>query len=289
MIVPLADIPAERDSDVIRVLGAHVTGTQLRKAIAAGNIDPTAIFVALGDHQRVVGAIATTDLGGAQIDIHLPRAESIPIMSELITFAIESWRRRGGRQFQILLAPHADDSARPDLRKLGFRFITKLELMMRPISSADATVPAVRLKLFPCKPDCEIFALAVLATYEGSLDVPELNGTRSADEILASFGVGSPLDLPGMWIATSENDALGVLALCSRDGREFDLAYMGIVPAARGLGFGTELARIAICVAAHRGATVLHLSVDGRNHSARRIYAQLGFEVHDRRAVWLNF
>src|SRR5205085_6541073 len=94
---------------------------------------------------------------------------------------------------------------------------------------------------------------------------------------------------PLWWFAEYQQRRIGVLQLApTGDGNELELLYMGLVQSARNQGFGRELARHAIRLAAEVGESRLHLSHDVRNHSAARVYTQLGFRETSRRAVWLK-
>ena len=68
-----------------------------------------------------------------------------------------------------------------------------------------------------------------------------------------------------------------------------DLSYLGVVPGARGQGFGRELAGKAIREAVAARAAQLTLAVDARNLPARQLYARLGFEEAQAREVFLAF
>ena len=68
---------------------------------------------------------------------------------------------------------------------------------------------------------------------------------------------------------------------------EVELAYLGVVPSARGRGLGRELMAFALSEAAHRGASSVTVSVDSRNELALRLYQRGGFVEMDRREVWL--
>ena len=83
--------------------------------------------------------------------------------------------------------------------------------------------------------------------------------------------------------------AIGVLLLTDvPEWRGWDLAYLGVVPEARGRGLGRQLAIKALRAARSGGATQLTLAVDARNFPAWHLYARLGFEAFDNREVYLN-
>jgi len=79
-----------------------------------------------------------------------------------------------------------------------------------------------------------------------------------------------------------------VLLLCEMpEWAAWDVAYVGVVPEARGRGYGREIMHQALAVARADGVARLTLSVDVRNDPAWRLYTDLGFRPHDRREVFL--
>jgi ribosomal protein S18 acetylase RimI-like enzyme len=78
-----------------------------------------------------------------------------------------------------------------------------------------------------------------------------------------------------------------LLLTAGADGDEWEVAYVGVVPEARGRGVGRELMHKAVFEARAAGAGRLTLSVDARNGPARALYREVGFEPFDRREVFL--
>lgn len=118
---------------------------------------------------------------------------------------------------------------------------------------------------------------ALTASYEQTLDCPELAGLRPIEDIVAAHrGVGE-YD-PGLWWLlerAGEPEGCVLLNRCADQGC-VELVYIGLSPAVRGLGLGHRLMQSAI------GATAglereMRCAVDVRNHPARRMYAELGF------------
>lgn len=66
-----------------------------------------------------------------------------------------------------------------------------------------------------------------------------------------------------------------------------ELTYVGLVPAARGRGFGTLAVRAALRRATAAGNDWLTLSVDERNAPAVTMYRRLGFREFDVQHVFL--
>ncbi len=98
------------------------------------------------------------------------------------------------------------------------------------------------------------FRRTLAETYAGSLDMPELEGARSFEEILEGYkAVGS--FAPERWMLgqiRDEPDARAVLLLAENQSRKiWEVLYLGLTPAARGPGAGACRG----CARARAGAT----------------------------------
>jgi mycothiol synthase len=127
-------------------------------------------------------------------------------------------------------------------------------------------------------------------TYQGTLDCPAVQGVRSIDDVLASYQAVGEFD-PSRWFivqnAQSNADVGCLLLTMHSQQRNCELVYMGIVPAARGKGYGLEVIRRAQWLCGLGDAERLVLAVDAMNAPAIRAYAAAGFETWDRRSVFL--
>ncbi len=135
----------------------------------------------------------------------------------------------------------------------------------------------------------EEFRAVLQATYEGSLDMPELDGARGLDDILEGHRAAG-LFLPERWQLgriPGEPDAAAVLLMAEVPARDaWEVIYLGLTPAARGRGLGRAVLRHALDLArAHTPR--LELAVDLRNAPAVRLYRATGFTIRDRRTVHL--
>ena len=133
------------------------------------------------------------------------------------------------------------------------------------------------------------FREAMQATYQGSLDMPELEGARGLDDILEGHRAAG-LFVPDRWRLgriPGEPSALAVLLMTAVPAREaWEVVYLGLSPSARGRGLGRAAIAHALA-AAREHAPILELAVDLRNTPAVRLYRSTGFVPRDRRAVHL--
>lgn len=119
-----------------------------------------------------------------------------------------------------------------------------------------------------------------------SLDCPELHGTLSPEQAIEGFRHQGQY-APQHWCILRDQDRdAGVLLLAPHPQTScWELMYMGILPAWRGLGLGRELIAEALRRTLRGGAERLLLSVDARNQPARALYAQAGFSQFARRGL----
>ena len=196
---------------------------------------------------------------------------------------------RGAKLGQCLLTPDELPLAAPLLRN-GFAHVTALWYMQHDLAAAPGSPPRTRLRYLPYSQlaDPGPFHQTLLRTYQGTQDCPEITGVRTIEEIIVGHRAQGKHD-PGRWLlALAAGRPVGVLLLCEMpEWAAWDVAYVGVVPEARGRGHGRELMHRAVAEARGDGVARLTLSVDVRNRRAWRLYRALGFEAHDRREVFL--
>jgi len=189
-------------------------------------------------------------------------------------------------------APLADRAEMAPLLRNGFGLITSVIHQRRPSHLCSSPrLGGQPLTFDPFLPDLRAeFAATLLATYTNSLDCPELTGQRGPSDLLDGFsGPGIPTS-PGWFLVRDTTRPVGVVLFDSgTEPGAVELNYLGLVPAARGKGWGDALVRFAIEAATSAGASALTLSVDTRNTPALRLYERHGFQEYDRRDVYLAF
>lgn len=239
------------------------------------------LFVARADG-KVRAAVLMQALPGALGVAWAPRGDSTEAVDAVTLTACEWLRSRGVKVCQAF-ATAGEAADMVPLERTGFRHTTQLVSMRSDgFDGYGANCPLTFTS--DGLPYSTEFATALLATHEHTRDCPELNAPRSPSEILAGFGAPSG----EAYLAWSGDAHVGVVMLeypTTTDAAE--LAYLGVVPTARGRGFGAELLTFAANEAAASGRFALNVSVDARNAPAMRLYARHGFVEYDRREVWL--
>jgi ribosomal protein S18 acetylase RimI-like enzyme len=123
-------------------------------------------------------------------------------------------------------------------------------------------------------------------TYVNTLDCPAVDGLRPTSDVLLGYrDIGRPRD-DWWFIASHAGKDVGCLLLADHHpASHAELVYMGLIPEARGRGWGVHLALQAQKIAATSGAEYLVLSVDAANMPALRHYQAAGFHFWEQRSI----
>jgi len=262
--------------------------------LAANGELPAEALLACRDGENFVGAIVALPLAGAAALVWPPQVApgvaQLAIEDLLLQTAAARFQAGKFKFCQALLAPTEFFCAGP-LERNGFHHITALLYLQRDLDDLETTCADSDCPRFQTYAECNQgeFHQALLASYEETLDCPELNGLRSIDEIVAGYRSVPSCRLDRWWLAWHQGEPAGVLiTVAMADPARWELAYLGLVPAARRQGLGTQLTRKALTEAKAAGATSMILTVDARNAPALRMYEALGFSEYDRREVFLR-
>jgi ribosomal protein S18 acetylase RimI-like enzyme len=126
--------------------------------------------------------------------------------------------------------------------------------------------------------DRETFAALVATTYDGSLDIPELNGAWSMADVFAGYDCDAATDPSEWWVAVEAGRERGCLIVRRwADLAAHEILYLGVAPTGRRRGVGAWLCGQAAILAAAAGSGSLFLSVDARNEPALSLYRSAGF------------
>jgi mycothiol synthase len=266
----------DRDKLTVRALGL----------LAAGEIDPAGLLVArVGG--KIVGAALSQLTPGNGAVVWPPRGDTDSVRLALAHAVVGRLRASGAKLAQSFAAP-ADRADLAPLEAAGFRRVARVEFLCRPVDPAAdlaAFDPAASPVTFePADATDPAVGDLIHATYDGTLDCPELNGTRTAAEVLAGY---TSTDRPAWWRVLRGREPVGVVMLSAGKPGVLDLTYLGLVPAARGHGWGAALVGFALRHAALSAAEWVNLSVDARNRPALRLYEARSFRPYDSQDVCL--
>lgn len=241
---------------------------------------------------HVVAAAWAQPQPGRTASLWLPQAAGVSlagVSQPLIKEALRKVDAAGVEMTQTLLEP-GDARDAELLIECGFGKLAELEYLgwSGDRAQPDECPDNARVDLTPVDfSDHRRLQRVVSSTYVETLDCPELDGMRSMADVLAGYQQTGDHD-PALWFyLRAEGADVGALLLTEhRASKQLELMYMGIVPEARGQGFGKLAVQAAQKIARMRSADRLVLAVDARNDPAKRIYEQAGFESWATRVVY---
>ncbi len=208
---------------------------------------------------------------------------------EVVRAALTAVRSRRPHFVQVLADPAAASLATL-LEEFGFQRLTRLLYLERDAVYPWVDPPAAHsVQWVAYEPARHAdFVAVVQATYVNSADCPELNDLRPVDDALAAHRAGGPFD-PALWeLAVCAGTPVGCLLLTRAvQGEALEVAYMGVVPAARRRGVGAYLLQRALAHCRAARVPRLALVVDARNAAARRLYARFALTAVGERDAFL--
>jgi ribosomal protein S18 acetylase RimI-like enzyme len=215
------------------------------------------------------------------------------VIEDRLVQHVSRWLRQRGCKFGQAFLGGTETALGPVLQRNAYNHITNLLYLRVDLGALDNLGEVSQQSDLAYQDytvcDRELFHATLLATYEDTLDCPELNDARTAEEIVAGYRAAEDCRLERWWLAWDGQRPAGVLILTEHAASAtWELSYLGLVRWARGRGLGRTLTRKALCAAQTAGARCMMLTLDARNQPAWRLYRAFGFEVSDRREVYLS-
>lgn len=171
----------------------------------------------------------------------------------------------------------------------GYSLLSLVETVCLPLTKS-VTAPGPGSLQFVAGAEHRRNELAriIQATYEASLDCPKLQQFRSIEDILDSYqhqGIA-----PAGWSFVQYNGkTIGCLLISAFPQQlTWELTYLGLIPEARGKGWGNEIIQYGCFLAAQHGAEMVIASVDQANQPALTIYHQRGFMSVDKAHIYVK-
>ncbi|QDU59407.1 Mycothiol acetyltransferase [Planctomycetes bacterium Pan216] len=210
------------------------------------------------------------------------------IQRDLFVAAVDYARSREVRMAQLLLSNQQQHLVASS-QEAGFVHLTRLIYLRRSVFEPPIDEPGQVFEVDSYGPENHEDLLHILErSYRGSRDCPELNGARDLEDIVESHQAQGLFE-PKYWkLIKQEGEWVGCILLVRlRELDAFELAYIGIVPEARGRGLGRELTRQALRETREAGVSLLTLACDERNWPARAMYDAEGFVPWDEKDAYL--
>ena len=172
----------------------------------------------------------------------------------------------------------------------GFSIRAELDYLICDVRYAERPCEDHGLELVNCTPaDREALAAVIDKTYEGTRDCPELNGARDMQHVLDGYAAAGDSAEQHWYLVRRAGETVGVLLLAEHMSQDqAELVYMGVLPSARGCGYGQILTQMAQYQTHVLGHPRIILAVDTRNQPALDHYHGAGFTLFDRRTALLS-
>ena len=276
------DLPAEdRERHVKALLEATRSGREPMDGLLAARREG-----------RLVGAVLSEIQAGRTAVIwppRLPSDEPASTGQQLMAATSEVLTAKRICVAHALLEAGMEEDGRL-LRAAGFEPLAELIYLVSGEAHFPGSPPATPIQFEPYNPgNHERFARVVEATYEGTLDCPRLNGIRPTEDVLAGYRATGVFSAARWLLVRHQGQDVGCLILADHPEQEnWELVYMGLVPSARGNGWGRDITRRAQSLTRQAGRPRLVLAVDAANRPAMRMYLTLGFQAWDRRSAYLK-
>ena len=246
------------------------TVARLRAEADAGSLDLSGLWIARrGAH--IVGALLAQVLAGRTAALWPPEVSPDhlgylwastqlrnQVAKDLVRHALGGLEGTGVRVAQALIESRGTAQQAADLRRGGMPRVTHLVYLWRavdkkrPLELGPGVPPLVWSTFSPEMEDR--FRQILDGTYLGSLDMPELEGVRTLDDVLASHRESGHFQ-PEFWQIgqlPGEPESAAVMLMLDRPDRNvLEVAYLGLTPQARGRGLGRGLVEHALELA-HR-------------------------------------
>ncbi len=251
----------------------------------AGDAAFSGLLVA-NNPQKLMGVV-WVQLAPGRTAVVWPPAIGGAASSELMRAAADFLDDRRVVLAQILVSPDAPHDSEM-LAAGDFRRLIELEYLTVQRDLFPTATPRSELQFAASASDePQRLGRLLLETYEQTLDCPQLNGLRESADILAGYAAQGQFSADRWFFVQQAGRDVGTLILTEYpDGETWELVYMGVVPAARGNGFGRQIVNFALAQAGVGGAGRLVLAVDRANAPALAMYHAAGFVDWDRRTVY---
>lgn len=276
------DLPPESQTALV---------TTLLAGSAAGTLPMAGLLQARRGDEQVGAVWAQIQPGkiGALWPPKLTEGEDSQTALALLEAANDFLARHQVSLAQTLLENPRSDEAQL-LQQAGYEHLTDLIYLVCTEAHFPSASPRVELE-FEVYRDAtrDRLAAVIEQTYEATHDCPTLNGVRSMDDVLTGYQTTGVFD-PNHWRLVRHRGAdIGCVLLADHPSADqFELVYMGLVPSARGQGFGVQVAKFAQYLTGEAGRPRLVLAVDAQNEPALKMYSAADFLRWEQRSVFLR-
>jgi ribosomal protein S18 acetylase RimI-like enzyme len=193
------------------------------------------------------------------------------------------------RMAQAVL-PDGEHSDARRLKRGGYLHAADLLYLISPLDRVAVTSDEFDIEFVQYTlDDRERLKTLIERTYIDTLDVPALDGVRDLSDVLCGYEQTGEFSPDRWFFLRNGGEDVGCLLLNDHPGQaQWELVYLGIVPEARGNGWGRQATRFAQRLAKAADRERLILAVDATNDPAVSAYTSVGFFELLRRSVFLK-
>lgn len=279
----LNHLPAENRAAQIAVLQSFAKG---------GALDPENLWIAVQD-DSLCGVLLQIPQPGRVAFVWPPviaASQTETSATNIADALLQSASRHAdasGIQFSQVLLAEGESVPPPSLCRNGYGLIATLLVVERALHGGTL-IPidmALREETYA---ECheERLAKLVQSTFEGTQDCPAVARWRTGMDALERHRAAAPEHLRHWSFLRSKGRDVAVLLLVENETDSIvEIDYFGVIPEARGQGYGRQAIEWGLKFAQERGAASLRAFVDSNNHYAYKVYAECGFAVTSRRTV----
>ena len=238
---------------------------------------------------RTVGVACGQDLPGRMSQIRnviLAQTETDQTGQHLINALDEAFEKQGA-VFSMMVLEEFPTSVHQWLEISGYDSLGHVETRCQPLPTANWPA-SVEIEFVSGAENKRAELISVIeATYQQSLDCPKLQKLRSTDDLLNGYRGQGLIPTDGWSFVHHGNTIVGCLLMTAFSGENYwELSYLGLIPEARGQGWGAQIVQQACSQATKGGADLLIATVDRANQPALAIYEQLGFMTVERNTIY---
>jgi ribosomal protein S18 acetylase RimI-like enzyme len=189
--------------------------------------------------------------------------------------------------FSMMALEESPTMASQWLETSGYESLCHVKTLCQLLPTTNPATPSSLEFISGAENQRAELAAIIKATYRQSLDCPKLQQLRSIDDTLDGYQQQGLIPANG-WSFVHHGKALvGCLLMTAFPGESYwELTYLGLVPKARGQGWGSQILQQACSRAAESGADMLITTVDQANQPALTMYEQLGFMTVDQNEIY---
>lgn len=212
---------------------------------------------------------------------------------------VDRYAREISAKILILFTENRDSELERELEELKFENLTDLLQLVAQENVFPMECGRNSLRFIPYsgemlrigeeKAFCEMVNL-LESTYENTRDFPRLTGIVPTESILNGYKSEGEYR-PDLWFfVRCEEKNIGSLILTDRIvEHQLNLTYMGIVPEERRKGFGPQIVQFVLWKARQLRRNWVLVSVDAKNPGAFRSYQKNGFQIWNRKTLFVRF